>query len=107
MWNLNGRIWSLALRSATPDLLARTTLFPQEEMVGKVLLRQKENRLDAVINSDPGNLKENNRFQVKIFHFDGRENIVASGDGKVYAIHAVSPNVLEVVSNNGLFQMDI
>jgi hypothetical protein len=101
-----GSIWSLDLQSATSDLLARTTFSSQQETVGRVLLHKEQNRLYVVNNSDPGNLKANNHFQVKVFHFDGRESIIASEYGRAYAIYALSPNVLEVVSDNGLFQVD-
>jgi hypothetical protein len=103
-----GGIWSLGLQSATPDLLARTTFSAPRETVGKVLLHQEENIFYAVINSHPGNrnLKANNRFQLKAFHFDGRERIIASGYGIAYAVYDFSPNALEVVSSNGLFEVD-
>jgi hypothetical protein len=102
-----GNIWSLTTwQGATPNVLARTTFSTQEGMIGKVLLSQEESRFYAVNNSAPGNLKANNRFQVKVFHFDGRESVIASEDGRAYAIHALSPNMLEVVSSKGLFQVD-
>ncbi|GHU06679.1 hypothetical protein AGMMS50225_02350 [Betaproteobacteria bacterium] len=41
-----------------------------------------------------------------MFHFDGRESVIASEKGRAYAIYALSTNVLEVVSDSGLFQID-